>query len=101
MDGGALFRSVLNPRENLLSIGGPPCASGRRLGAVAIGLLFVFTVALFFKHAPIPPQMGFQRTAGLVFRCGVFLYDSVFPDSVWSARRPDESIRLYQSATAQ
>jgi hypothetical protein len=72
MDGRALFQSVLNPREKLLWIGEPPCASGRRLGAVAIGLLFVFTVALFFKNAPIPPHMGFQRTAGLFFGVALF-----------------------------
>lgn len=72
MDGRALFQSVLNPRENLLWIGEPPCASGRRLGAAAIGLLFVFTVALFFRNAPIPPHMGFQRIAGLVFGVALF-----------------------------
>jgi hypothetical protein len=72
MDGRALFQSVLNPRENLLWIGEPPCASGRRLGAAAIGLLFVFTVALFFRNAPIPPHMGFQRMAGLVFGVALF-----------------------------
>ena len=72
MDGRALFQSVLNPRENLLWLGEPPCASGRRLGAVVIGLLFVFTVALFFRNAPIPPHMGFQRTAGLVFGVALF-----------------------------
>jgi len=75
MDGRALFQSVLNPRENLLWIGEPPFASGRRLGVVAIGLLFVFTVVLFFSVAPIPAHMGFRRTAGLVF--GVALFCSI------------------------
>jgi hypothetical protein len=72
MNGRALFQRVLNPRENLLWIGKPPCASRRRLGAVAIGLLFVFTVALFFRNAPIPPHMGFQRTAELFFGVALF-----------------------------
>lgn len=72
MDGRALFQSVLNPREKLLWIGEPPCASGRRLGAIAIGLLFVFTAALFFRTTPIPPHMGFQRTAGLIFGVALF-----------------------------
>jgi hypothetical protein len=72
MDGRALFQSVLNPREKLLWIGEPPCASGRRLGAIAIGLLFVFTVVLFFRTTPIPAHMGFQRTAGLFFGVALF-----------------------------
>jgi len=56
-------------------IGEPPCATGRRLGAVAIGLLFVFTVALFFWTAPLPAHLGFRRTAGLFF--GVALYCTI------------------------
>jgi hypothetical protein len=94
MDGRAIFQSVLNPREKLLWIGEPPFTSGRRLGAVAIGLLFVFTVSLFLKGAPIPPHMGFQRTAGLVL--GVALFFTI-PFSLiwfWSAGRPDQSITL-------
>jgi hypothetical protein len=72
MDGRPLFQSVLNPRENLLWTGEPPFASGRRLGAIAIGLLFVFTVALFFGAAPIPPHMGFRRTAGVFLGVALF-----------------------------
>jgi hypothetical protein len=75
MDGRALSQSVLNPRESLLWTGVPLFASGRRLGAVAIGLLFVFTVGLFFGNAPIPPHMGFRRMAGLVL--GVALFCSI------------------------
>src|SRR5437870_310460 len=100
MDGRALFQSVLNPRENLLWVGEPPCASGRRIGAVAIGLLFVFTVALFFWNAPIPPHIGFQRTAALFFGVALFCMTPFFCDSVWSARRSDKSIRPHRSATA-
>lgn len=72
MDGDALFRSVLHPRENLLWIGEPPYASGRRLGAVAIGLLFVVAVAIFFWNVPIPPHVGFWRTARFVFGVALF-----------------------------
>jgi len=72
MDGRALFQSVLDPREKLLWVGEPPYASGRRVGAVAVGLLFVFAVVLFFKAAPMPPHMGFRRTAGLVFAVALF-----------------------------
>jgi hypothetical protein len=75
MEARALFQSVLSPREKLLWIGEPPWATGRRLGAVAIGLLFVFTVALFFWIAPLPDHLGFRRTAGLFL--GVALYCTV------------------------
>ena len=78
MDGRSLFQSVLNPRENLLWVGEPPCASGRRIGAVGIGLLFVFTVALFFRNGPIPPHMGFQRTAALFFGVALFCMTPLF-----------------------
>jgi hypothetical protein len=72
MDGRALFQSVLNPREHLLWSGAPPSTSGRRIGAIAIGLLFVFTVALFFSVVPIPPHMGFRRAGGLFFGVALF-----------------------------
>ncbi|HTC91811.1 MAG TPA: hypothetical protein VK686_26070 [Bryobacteraceae bacterium] len=72
MDGRPLFQSVLNPREKLLWTGAPPFASGRRLGAIAIGLLFLVTVALFFAAAPIPPHLGFRRTAGVFFGVALF-----------------------------
>jgi len=72
MDGRVLFQSVLNPQENLLWVGEPPFAAGRRIGAVAIGLLFVFTVAIFFITFPVPHHMGFRRTAGLVFGVALF-----------------------------
>jgi hypothetical protein len=43
--------------------------------AIAIGLLLVLTVALFFRTTPIPPHMGFHRTAGLIF--GVTLFCTI------------------------
>ena len=72
MEARSLFQSVLSPREKLLWIGEPPWATGRRLGAVAIGLLFVFTVVLFFWTVPLPAHLGFRRTAGLFFGVALF-----------------------------
>jgi len=87
MDCCALFQSVLNPREELLWTGGPPWPSGRRLGAVAIGLLFVLAGALFFMNAPIPPHMGFQRTTGLLI--GVVLFCAIPCSLIWFGLRGD------------
>jgi hypothetical protein len=89
MDGSALFQSVLNPRENLLWVGAPPYVSGRRLGALAIGLLSAFTVAIFLSNAPIPHNMGFQRTAGLIF--GVGLFCSIPLTLIWFSLRGDRT----------
>jgi hypothetical protein len=89
MDGRAIFQSVLNPRENLLWVGEPPFASGRRLVAVAIGLLFVFTVSLFLRNAPLPPHMGFQRMAGLVF--AVALFSTIPLSLIWFGLRGDRT----------
>lgn len=92
MDASALFQNVLNPRERLLWVGAPPYPSGRRLGALAVGTLFVLTVAIFLRNAPIPPRMSVQRTAGLAF--GVALFCSIPFSLIWFALAGDR-IKAY------